>query len=106
MPPCCVLTATCLCNIYKGAAAVALLPITVYVLDAGENPLGAADPTSRAVRVSLVLGNNNKDNASGGPTPVRSVTRVIAVPSQSMPAAVQVPGGGAPGGIPAINLQK
>ena len=56
MPPCCVLTATCLCNIYKGAAAVALLPITVYVLDAGENPLGAADPTSRAVRVSLVLG--------------------------------------------------
>jgi hypothetical protein len=53
-----------------------------------------------------VLGNNNKDNASGGPTPVRSVTRVIAVPSQSMPAAVQVPGGGAPGGIPAINLQK
>jgi prepilin-type N-terminal cleavage/methylation domain-containing protein len=58
------------------------------------------------IRVSLVLGNNNKDNASGGPTPVRSVTRVIAVPSQSMPAAVQVPGGGAPGGIPAINLQK
>jgi prepilin-type N-terminal cleavage/methylation domain-containing protein len=40
------------------------------------------------IRVKLVLGGNNKDNF-GNAAPALSVTRVIAVPSQSMPALVQ-----------------
>jgi prepilin-type N-terminal cleavage/methylation domain-containing protein len=42
------------------------------------------------IRVSLVLGGNKNDFGGGGPT--LSVTRVIAVPSQTMPAAAQAPG--------------
>ena len=38
------------------------------------------------IRVNLVLGGNNNDNF-GNAAPTLSVTRVIAVPSQSMPAA-------------------
>ena len=55
------------------------------------------------IRVKLVLGGNNKDNA-GNATPTLAVTRVIAVPSQTMPAAVQMGGVRPPGGGPGINL--
>jgi prepilin-type N-terminal cleavage/methylation domain-containing protein len=53
------------------------------------------------IRVSLVLG-RKQDNGFGGGSPVLSVARVIAVPSQSLPSVVQTPagGGGAPGGGP------
>jgi hypothetical protein len=67
------------------------------------------------IRVKLVLGNNNKNTDNfGNAAPTLSVTRVIAVPSQSMPVVVQTgsggPGGGpgGPGGITlpgGINLQ-
>jgi prepilin-type N-terminal cleavage/methylation domain-containing protein len=50
------------------------------------------------IRVKLVLGGNN--NQFGNAAPTLSVTRVIAVPSQSMPAIVQTGGGGMPGGGP------
>jgi prepilin-type N-terminal cleavage/methylation domain-containing protein len=46
------------------------------------------------IRVSLVLGGNNNNNF-GDATPTLSVTRVIAVPSQTLPSVVQT-GGGAP----------
>ena len=50
------------------------------------------------IRVKLVLGNNNKNNDNfGNAAPTLSVTRVIAAPSQSMPAVVQTGGGGPPG---------
>jgi hypothetical protein len=55
------------------------------------------------IRVKLVLGGNNKDNF-GNAEPTLAVTRVIAVPSQTMPAAVQVGGVRPPGGGPGINL--
>ena len=55
------------------------------------------------IRVKLVLGGNNQDFGGGGPT--LSVTRVIAVPSQSMPSAVQT-GGGGPGGGNNQNLLR
>lgn len=51
------------------------------------------------IRVSLVLADNNVNNL-GGAAPPLSVTRVIAVPSQSMPAVVQTGGGGGPGAPP------
>jgi len=47
------------------------------------------------IRVTLVLGGNNKD--FGGAAPTLSVTRVIAVPSQTLPSVVQT--GGGPGGF-------
>jgi hypothetical protein len=49
------------------------------------------------IRVKLVLGGNNNDNF-GNAAPTLAVTRVIAVPSQSMPAVVQTGGGGLGGG--------
>jgi hypothetical protein len=58
------------------------------------------------IRVKLVLGGNN--NQFGSAAPTLSVTRVIAVPSQTLPAAVQTGGGGpagSPGG-PGIILKK
>ncbi len=51
------------------------------------------------IRVNLVLGGNNNNNF-GGAAPPLSVTRVIAVPSQTMPAVVQTGGGGGPGAPP------
>ena len=53
------------------------------------------------IRVQLVLGGDNQD--FGNAAPALSVTRVIAVPSQTMPAVVQTGGGAGPGG-PGINL--
>jgi len=43
------------------------------------------------IRISLVLGGNN--NSFGGTVPTLSVTRVISVPSETLPAIVQSPGG-------------
>jgi len=56
------------------------------------------------IRVNLVLGGNSKDYS--GTAPTLSVTRVIAVPSQTLPAVVQTGSGGPGGGngLPAINL--
>jgi prepilin-type N-terminal cleavage/methylation domain-containing protein len=59
------------------------------------------------IRVTLVLGGHkNTDNLAGN-APALSITRVIAVPSQTLPAVVQT-GGGAVGlpipGGPGINL--
>jgi prepilin-type N-terminal cleavage/methylation domain-containing protein len=55
------------------------------------------------IRVNLVLGGNNND--FGEAVPVLSVTRVISVPSQTLPATVQTPSGnGGNGGLP-INLR-
>jgi prepilin-type N-terminal cleavage/methylation domain-containing protein len=54
------------------------------------------------IRVKLVLGGNNNQN--GNPAPTLSVTRVIAVPSQSMPAVVQTGGGVPRGGGPGLTL--
>ena len=57
------------------------------------------------IRVNLVLGGNSKDYS--GTAPTRPVTRVIAVPSGTLPAVVQTGGVGLPGGgngLPAINL--
>jgi prepilin-type N-terminal cleavage/methylation domain-containing protein len=54
------------------------------------------------IRIKLVLGGNPSD--FGHTVPALAVTRVIAVPSQTMPAAVQsgsVPGG-VPGGPPVV----
>ena len=42
------------------------------------------------IRVNLVLGGKNKDF---GDAPTLAVTRVIAVPSQTMPSVAQAPGG-------------
>jgi prepilin-type N-terminal cleavage/methylation domain-containing protein len=55
------------------------------------------------IRVKLVLGGNNNNNF-GDAAPTLAVSRVIAVPSQSMPAVVQT-GGVGPGGnnLPVIN---
>ena len=51
------------------------------------------------IRVGLVLGGNHADNF-GNAAPV-ALTRVISVPSQMMPAAVQRPsGGGLPAPVP------
>lgn len=61
------------------------------------------------IRISLVLGGNNND--FGGIAPTLSVTRVIAVPSETLPAIVQSPGGangmlgGSAGGGGNINLR-
>ena len=52
------------------------------------------------IRVSLVLGGGKSDY---GTAPTLSVSRVIAVPSQTMPAIVQM-GNGRAGGPPGINL--
>jgi prepilin-type N-terminal cleavage/methylation domain-containing protein len=52
------------------------------------------------IRVKLVLGGNN--NQFGNAAPTLSVTRVIAVPSQTMPAVVQTGGGGPRGGGPVL----
>jgi len=54
------------------------------------------------IRVKLVLGRNN--NQYGNAAPTLSVTRVIAVPSQSMPAVVQTGGGVPRGGGPGLTL--
>ena len=54
------------------------------------------------IRVKLVLGGNN--NQFGNAAPTLSVTRVIAVPSQTMPAVVQTGGGGPRGGGPVLTL--
>jgi prepilin-type N-terminal cleavage/methylation domain-containing protein len=53
------------------------------------------------IRVNLVLGGNNRD--FGGAAPTLSVSRVIAVPSQTLPAVVQTgaAGPGAPNPPPA-----
>jgi type II secretory pathway pseudopilin PulG len=53
------------------------------------------------IRVNLTLG-NGKVTAGVAETPGLEITRVIAVPSQTMPAQVQAPGmnlGGAAGGV-------
>jgi prepilin-type N-terminal cleavage/methylation domain-containing protein len=51
------------------------------------------------IRVNLVLGGNTK--VFGGDAPTLAVTRVIAVPSQTMPTAAQAPGfNGNPGSLP------
>ena len=57
------------------------------------------------IRVTLVLGGNKNNDSLAGNAPALSVTRVIAVPSQTLPAVVQT-GGGGPGGVsvPGINL--
>jgi len=54
------------------------------------------------IRVNLVLGGNN--NHFGDAAPTLAVTRVIAVPSQTMPAAAQGFGGfnGSPNSLPAF----
>jgi prepilin-type N-terminal cleavage/methylation domain-containing protein len=52
------------------------------------------------IRVKLVLGGKNDDFGGSGPT--LSVTRVIAVPSQTLPSVVQT--GGAGPGAPPITL--
>ena len=44
------------------------------------------------IRVNLTLGGNTQENGSAGRT--LAVTRVIAVPSQTLPAVVQTGGGG------------
>jgi hypothetical protein len=54
------------------------------------------------IRVKLVLGGKNNDFGNAAPT--LSVTRVIAVPSQTMPAVVQTGGGGPRGGGPVLTL--
>jgi len=62
------------------------------------------------IRVKLVLGGNN--NNFGYAAPTLAVTRVIAVPSQTMPPEAQggggspggPPPGGPPGGVPINNL--
>lgn len=51
------------------------------------------------IRVNLVLG-NNKNDSYGNTAPTLSVSRVIAVPSETMPVAAQAargPAGGPPG---------
>jgi prepilin-type N-terminal cleavage/methylation domain-containing protein len=57
------------------------------------------------IRVKLALGGNPNDF---GNAPTLSVIRVIAVPSQTMPAVVQTGGApiGGPGGGPGINLVR
>ena len=61
----------------------------------------------RLIRVTLVLGGiKNNDNPAGN-APALSVTRVIAVPSQTLPAVAQTGGGfGAPGPINFLNQQN
>ena len=58
------------------------------------------------IRVDLVLVGNSQEFGGGGPT--LSVSRVIAVPSQTLPSVVQTGGGapppGAPNPQPGINL--
>lgn len=60
------------------------------------------------IRISLVLGGNNNDFGQTAPT--LSVTRVVSIPSQTLPAIVQSPGGrngilgGSGGNGPIINL--
>lgn len=56
------------------------------------------------IRVNLVLGGNA--NSFGHTSPTFAVSRLIAVPSQMMPAAVQVPNGfnGGGGAAPPVNL--
>ena len=53
------------------------------------------------IRVNLVLGGSRNDYGSAAPT--LSVTRVIAVPSQTMPAVVQTGGGGRAAAAPGIS---
>ena len=53
------------------------------------------------IRVTLVLGGNRNDFGSAAPT--LSVTRVIAVPSQTLPSVVQTGFGPGGGGLPVIN---
>jgi type II secretory pathway component PulJ len=53
------------------------------------------------VRITLVLGGNSHN--TGGAIPLRTVTRVVSMPSQTLPTAVQTPPPGAPanpGGTP------
>ncbi len=59
------------------------------------------------IRVKLVLGRNNKDNF-GNDAPTLSVTRVIAVPSQTMPVEAQAPGfaGNPNSGLPTFEMPK
>jgi type II secretory pathway pseudopilin PulG len=54
------------------------------------------------VRVSLSLGGNN--NSFGGTAPVRTVTRVVSMPSQTLPSVVQMPGANRGGPINQIKL--
>jgi len=61
--------------------------------------VGAWDDTNAIpplVRVKLVLGTTT-DRSSGADVPV---TRIMSMPSQTMPAFAQNGGGGAPGGAP------
>jgi prepilin-type N-terminal cleavage/methylation domain-containing protein len=51
------------------------------------------------LRVGLVLGGNT---AAGGAAPDITVVRAVSMPSEMMPAVVQRPGGGGPGGIPGL----
>jgi len=55
------------------------------------------------IRVTLAFGGSSLDNL-GSTAPTWSVTRVIAVPSQMMPAVVQTGGGNAGGGPVTISL--
>ena len=57
------------------------------------------------IRVTLVLGGNKHNDNLAGNAPPLAITRVIAVPSQTLPAVVQT-GGGGPGivPVPGINL--
>ena len=50
------------------------------------------------IRVDLVLGGNSQEFGGGGP--ILSVSRVIAVPSQTLPSVVQSGGGAPPPGAP------
>lgn len=52
------------------------------------------------IRVTLVLGGNRDHDTLAGTGPPVSITRVISVPSQTLPAVVQRGGGGAPGIMP------
>jgi len=56
------------------------------------------------LRVSLVLGGKTTE-ATGTPMPALEITRVLAVPSQTLPVSVQTPGRSAPNtGINGVNI--
>jgi len=57
----------------------------------------------RLIRVTLVLGANKKNENLAGNAPALSVTRVIAVPSQTLPAVAQTGGGGIGASGPTLN---
>jgi general secretion pathway protein J len=55
------------------------------------------------VRITLALGGNNHN--FGGTAPLRTVTRVVAIPSQTLPSVIQMPGANGGGRIGQINNQ-